>query len=106
MHTYSGNQTEGKFLFHFIPEDLDLVLFDFPGCGNSKAKFVTYGFKEKHDFHNILTKIDQEFGYDEYYLWGRSFGAVVAILYAQSFLSPKLFRHSKSPKRKNKLSKI
>lgn len=52
---------------------------------------MTYGFKEKHDFHNILRKIDKEFGYEEYFLWGRSFGAVVAMIYAQSFLHPKNF---------------
>ena len=100
LHTYSGNKCEGKFIFQYLPAHFDLALFDFPGCGNSKAKYVTYGLTEKYDLDSILRKLEAEAGYKEFYLWGRSMGAAVAILYSNLFLYPK-----KSKKKKNKKKK-
>jgi hypothetical protein len=92
MHTYSGNKCEAKFLLQYIPPELDLAMFDFPGCGNSQGTFVTYGITEKYDIDSILRVMDQKFDYQEYHLWGRSMGAVVSIFYAQLYLSPKSFK--------------
>jgi pimeloyl-ACP methyl ester carboxylesterase len=76
-----------------------LALFDFPGCGNSKGEYVTYGLSEKFDVDSILRRLEAEIGYKEFYIWGRSMGAAVAILYASHFLS------SKSNKKKLKKNK-
>lgn len=96
LHTYSGNKCEAKFLLHYLPADYDLAIFDFPGCGLSQGTFVTYGITEKYDVDAILKEIDRRFEYVEYFLWGRSMGAVVAIFYAQMFLSPKSYEQFKS----------
>lgn len=87
LHTYSGNKVEGSFLFDFLPANTDLALFDFIGSGNSDDAYATYGLKEKFDIANILRAIESERAYDEYFLWGRSMGAVVAIYFADHFLS-------------------
>jgi esterase/lipase len=89
LHTYSGNKTEGTFLFDYLPKNTDLVLFDFIGSGNSDEGYITYGLKEKFDIANILKAVDSENDYEEFYLWGRSMGAVIAIHFADHFLSNK-----------------
>lgn len=89
LHTYSGNKCEGKFLFQYLPKHFDIALFDFPGCGNSNAQYITYGMTEKYDINSILTKLDETCEYEEYQIWGRSMGAVAAILYANTFLNRK-----------------
>ena len=100
LHTYSGNKCEGKFLFQYIPSHFDLALFDFPGCGNSKGKYITYGLTEKYDVDSILRKLEAEVGYKEFYLWGRSMGAAGVIQYAELFLSSKTKNKSKKKGKK------
>lgn len=100
LHTYSGNKCEGKFIFQYLPAHFDIALFDFPGCGNSKGKYVTYGLTEKYDVDSVLRKLEAEAGYKEFYLWGRSMGAAVAILYSNLFLYPR--KNSKNSKKKKK----
>jgi alpha/beta superfamily hydrolase len=89
LHTYSGNKCEGKFLFQYLPAHFDLALFDFPGCGNSKGEYITYGITEKYDVDSVLRKLEAEAEYKEFYLWGRSMGAAVVIQYADLFLRDK-----------------
>lgn len=105
LHTYSGNKCEGKFLFQYIPAHFDLALFDFPGCGNSKGKFVTYGITEKFDIDSILRKLEAESGYKEFILWGRSMGAAVAIQYAELFLADRSAEKAREMKKKKKKGK-
>lgn len=111
LHTYSGNKTEGTFLFNYLPAHFDLALFDLPGCGNSKAQYATYGLAEKYDLDSVLRKLEAEAGYREFTLWGRSMGAAVVSLYAEHFLSPNLKEKMQSVKksrkqRKRRLSKL
>lgn len=61
-----------------------LVAFDFSGCGRSQGKYVTLGVKEKEDVASVVSnalKNDPEL---PIVLWGRSMGAVSALLYAQN----------------------
>lgn len=87
LHTYSGNKVEGSALLEYLPADMDLALFDFIGSGNSDEGYTTYGLKEKFDVANMLRALEAEFAYEEYFLWGRSMGAVVVIHFADHFLS-------------------
>ena len=106
MHTYSGNKCEGKFIFQYIPKNYDLAIFDFPGCGNSQGEFITYGITEKYDIDSCLKVLDLEHEYQEYFLWGRSMGAVVAIFYAQLFLSPQSIKQFEEVKQKGNKKKV
>lgn len=105
LHTYSGSKAEGTFLFNYLPPHFDLALFDLPGCGNSKGQYVTYGLSEKYDVDSILRKLEAEAGYKEFFLWGRSMGAAVTILYAEHFLSLNLKEKMKSNKKAMKKRK-
>ena len=73
-------------MFHHIPRGFDVALFEFIGCGNSEDGYLTYGLKEKYDLEKILREIDDQFNYKEYFIWGRSMGAAVTILFAEKFL--------------------
>ena len=84
---------------------MDLALFDFPGCGNSKGDYITYGLTEKYDVDSVLRRLEVEVGYKEFYIWGRSMGAAVAILYADHFLSIPYKKKKKKSKSKQKSTK-
>lgn len=79
-----------------------MALFDFPGCGNSKGEYITYGITEKYDVDSVLRKLEAEAEYKEFYLWGRSMGAAVVIQYADLFLGEKQNDDDHSKKRKKK----
>ena len=80
---------------------MDLALFDFPGCGNSKGDYITYGLTEKYDVDSVLRRLEVEVGYKEFYIWGRSMGAAVAILYADHFLSIPYKKKKRKSKKKS-----
>ena len=50
--------------------------------------------------------MDMEHEFQEYFLWGRSMGAVVAIFYAQLYLSPKSISQFEEKKIKGKKNKV
>ena len=55
MHGNAGNKNEGLTIApHLMPHGIDLLTFDFSGCGNSEGEWVTLGFKEKDDLHAVL----------------------------------------------------
>ena len=55
MHGNASNKTEGLSLMNdLIPKGIDLLTFDFSGCGNSEGQWVTLGYKEKDDLHVML----------------------------------------------------
>lgn len=37
-----------------IPAGMDLLAFDFSGCGNSEGQWVTLGWKETDDLRAVL----------------------------------------------------
>jgi hypothetical protein len=49
----------------------------------------------------MLRTINEKYNYEEYFLWGRSMGAVVAIFYAQLYISEKSINQFKEVKQKN-----
>lgn len=47
MHGNAGNKLEGlEYAKLLIPIGIDLLTFDFSGCGNSQGEWVTLGWKE------------------------------------------------------------
>jgi len=54
-HGNAGNKMEGLAMADvLIPYGMDLLSFDFSGCGNSEGQWVTLGWKEKDDLHAVL----------------------------------------------------
>lgn len=82
LHSHSGNRLEGiPILPHLVP-DFNYCLFDFAGCGNSQGEFVTLGIKESQDIANVIHKLRGDYHQSQFYLWGRSMGAVAAMLFS------------------------
>ena len=60
-------------------------LFDFAGSGLSGGEFVSLGPKEMRDAKQVIDHIRATFGIGNVIVWGRSMGAVAAILLAERF---------------------
>jgi pimeloyl-ACP methyl ester carboxylesterase len=85
LHTRGGCRLEGLFLrSHFLPK-LALCVFDFAGSGHSEGEYITLGPKEKRDTKAVLDHIRKAYGVSNVFLWGRSMGAVTAILFAGQY---------------------
>ena len=67
-----------------IPLGVDLLTFDFSGCGNSDGEWVTLGWKEKEDLKTVLNHLKEMGQTSKVALWGRSMGGSTAIMFDQS----------------------
>lgn len=85
LHSHSANRVEGTALLEHITPEFDLCVFDFSGCGKSQGKFVTLGLKERYDLQSVIEFLKKKFFVKDFFLWGRSMGAVTAILFASKF---------------------
>jgi pimeloyl-ACP methyl ester carboxylesterase len=64
-------------------DGFNVCLFDFAGYGNSEGDFVTMGVEEMWDVELVIQHLERSFGQKKFVLWGRSMGAVAALLYLQ-----------------------
>lgn len=54
-HGNAGNKMEGLVAADvLLPAGMDLLAFDFSGCGNSEGQWVTLGWKETDDLRAVL----------------------------------------------------
>lgn len=84
LHTRGGNRLEGLFLVPILSSKAGVVLFDFAGSGYSEGEYITLGPKEARDAGAVIDFMKQTYGVNRVLLWGRSMGAVAAILFAQA----------------------
>jgi alpha/beta superfamily hydrolase len=54
---------------------------DFSGSGKSDGEYITLGINEQEDLNCAIGFLDEIFKFEEYSVWGRSMGAVTALLY-------------------------
>lgn len=59
-----------------------MCAFDFAGSGLSEGNCVSFGYFEKSDIGAVVEHLRKTRGINEVILWGRSMGAVAALLYA------------------------
>lgn len=59
-----------------------VAAFDFSGCGLSEGEFLSLGFFEAQDCAAVVDELRRRFGVGPAVLWGRSMGAVSALVYA------------------------
>jgi len=103
LHSHSASRIEGLPILEHLNEQFSLCLIDFSGSGNSGGDFVTLGIKESDEIALTIKYLKQSYKYNNFFLWGRSMGAVASILYMnnhidQSILGAVLdspFLHSK-----------
>jgi pimeloyl-ACP methyl ester carboxylesterase len=83
LHGNGSSRVEG---IHMIEEllkrDINIFLFDFPGCGLSEGDYISLGYHEKDDVGIIIDFIETLPGVGNIGIWGRSMGASTALLYA------------------------
>ncbi|MDX1695292.1 MAG: prolyl aminopeptidase [Ketobacteraceae bacterium] len=84
LHGGPGGGTEPYNRRFFNPEKYRIILFDQRGCGKSKP----HGCLENNttqDLIDDIEKIREHLGVDKWVLFGGSWGATLALLYAQDF---------------------
>ncbi len=70
-----------------VSPNVNLIAFDFSGCGKSEGQYLTYGEKEARDIRTVVEYVKERFRVKKIALWGRSMGASLAMMYAS--LHPK-----------------
>ena len=61
--------------------NITLFCFDFPGCGKSEGEYISLGWHERDDVNHIVEYLRKERKVNTVGLWGRSMGAVTALLH-------------------------
>jgi pimeloyl-ACP methyl ester carboxylesterase len=83
LHSNSGSRRDAEeILFNTLQYDMSVFALDFAGSGNSDGEFVTLGAHEVLDVETVVEHLRSRDDVSTIGLWGRSMGAVTAILYA------------------------
>jgi pimeloyl-ACP methyl ester carboxylesterase len=84
LHSQTGSRIEAKACLDvLLPLNISVFTFDFGGCGQSGGEYVTLGYYEKEDVELIINYLRNTLKIDKIGIWGRSMGAVAALLYAE-----------------------
>ena len=67
---------------------VNYCIFDFAGYGNSEGKSVSLGCREIWDIETVINHLNKNFNQQKVILWGRSMGAVAALLYLSTKTAP------------------
>lgn len=60
-----------------------VVAFDFSGSGHSDGQYISLGHYEKFDLQKVVEYVRNYSKNNQIGLWGRSMGAVTALMYAK-----------------------
>ena len=83
-HSQSGNRMEGIEMLDFCAKyKLNMLVFDFAGCGLSGGHYVSLGWYEHEDIKIVIDQAKHLFQPSDIFLWGRSMGAVASCRYAK-----------------------
>ena len=63
-------------------EHFNFVIFDYTGYGYSETDHCTLGLKEQQDLEAVVIHVREKLRFGQVYIWGRSMGAVAAVLEA------------------------
>mmetsp|Transcript_13030 Transcript_13030/g.31066 ORF Transcript_13030/g.31066 Transcript_13030/m.31066 type:complete len:571 (+) Transcript_13030:55-1767(+) len=66
----------------FLPLGISLFCFDFAGCGESDGDYISLGWFERDDLADCVKHLRDSGLVSSIGLWGRSMGAVTALLHA------------------------
>eukprot|EP00352_Strombidinopsis_acuminata_P004448 CAMPEP_0176386514 /NCGR_PEP_ID=MMETSP0126-20121128/36014_1 /TAXON_ID=141414 ORGANISM="Strombidinopsis acuminatum, Strain SPMC142" /NCGR_SAMPLE_ID=MMETSP0126 /ASSEMBLY_ACC=CAM_ASM_000229 /LENGTH=153 /DNA_ID=CAMNT_0017753527 /DNA_START=255 /DNA_END=716 /DNA_ORIENTATION=+ len=68
-------------LRYLLPQNITLFSFDFAGCGLSGGEYISLGWYEREDLAQIVNYLREKRRVSTIGLWGRSMGAVTALLH-------------------------
>ena len=83
-HSHGSSKFEGSHLLAICSEhNMSLLLYDSRACGESEGNMISFGKNEKIDLMYLLLKVQVDFGFDKFVLWGRSIGcnSIINFLY-------------------------
>ncbi len=82
MHGNSSSRLEAlETVPYFLPANITLFCFDFAGCGLSEGEYISLGWFERDDLAMIIDYLRENRRVSTIGLWGRSMGAVTALLH-------------------------
>ena len=83
LHSHGGNRVEGVSLLRYAGAlGVNFCCFDFAGSGLSGGMYTTLGLRESQDCRMVIEHLTRKHGMKHFVIWGRSMGAVAALLYA------------------------
>ena len=83
LHGNSSSRCEAySEVRYLLPRNVCLFSFDFCGCGKSEGEYISLGYYEKEDVQCVVDYLLKSKKVSKIGLWGRSMGAVTAIMYA------------------------
>ena len=82
MHGNSSCRLEAlELVDYFLTANITVFCFDFPGCGMSEGDYISLGWYERDDIACIVDYLRANRNVSTIGLWGRSMGAVTALLH-------------------------
>ena len=82
LHGNSSSRCEAfSQVKYLLPKNICLFSFDFCGCGKSEGDYISLGYYEKDDVHCVIEYLLKSKKVSKIGLWGRSMGAVTALMY-------------------------
>lgn len=72
---------------YFLPRNITVFSFDFAGCGRSEGEYISLGWHEQDDVECVVNFLRKSNKVSSIGLWGRSMGAVTALMYGSKDLS-------------------
>lgn len=84
-HGNCGNRMDSLEVIDFVlPQGMTMCAFDFSGSGQSEGEYVSFGYYEQRDIDCVVQHLLSHRQVTDIVLWGRSMGAVAALLYASN----------------------
>ena len=84
LHCNTGCRLEARPAVDLLlPLGMSVFCFDFSGCGLSGGEYITLGWFEKDDLETVVKHLKANPRVQKVALWGRSMGAVTALLYTE-----------------------
>ena len=82
LHGNCGCRCDALEVLHLLSRGFSLFCYDACGSGMSDGDYVSLGFYERQDLATVIEYINESRRATSIGLWGRSMGAVTAIMYA------------------------
>ena len=76
-------------LQYLLPLNICVLAFDFSGSGRSEGEYISLGFYEKDDVKCVVDHVKKLNKNSTIGIWGRSMGAVTALMYSSKYNSTK-----------------
>ena len=88
LHGNSSSRCEAiPEIKYLLPNNITIFAFDFSGCGHSEGEYISLGWHEQDDVECIVNFLRKSNKVSTIGLWGRSMGAVTALMYGSRDLS-------------------